>query len=75
MIGQALTAAIIAGIMLRRGAEVQLDQLSESDNPAVTDAFLAGWSLTFRVLAIVTFIALLCAIQTRVFVSDRDDSN
>ncbi|MBF07064.1 MAG: hypothetical protein CL741_07335 [Chloroflexi bacterium] len=75
VIGQALTAAIIAGIMLSRGAEVQLDQLSESDNPAVTDAFLAGWSLTFRVLAIVTFIALLCAIQTRVFVSDRDDSN
>jgi MFS family permease len=74
VIGQALTAAIIAGIMLSRGAEVQLDQLSDSDNPAVTDAFLAGWSLTFRVLAIVTVIALLCAVRTRVFVSGRHDS-
>ncbi len=74
VIGQALTAAIIAGIMLSRGAEVQLDQLSDSGNPAVTDAFLAGWSLTFRVLAIVTVIALLCAVRTRVFVSGRDDS-
>ena len=73
VIGQALTAAIIAGIMLSRGAEVQLDQLSDSDNPAVTDAFLAGWSLTFRVLAIVTIIALICAVRTRVFVSDRYD--
>ena len=71
VIGQALTAAIIAGIMLSRGAEVQLDQLSDSDNPAVADAFLAGWSLTFRVLAIVTVIALLCAVRTKVFVSDR----
>jgi len=69
--GQALAAAIIAGIMLSRGVEVQLNELSTSTDPEVSRAFLSGWSVTFRVLAAFSALALFAAIKTRVFSQDQ----
>lgn len=73
VIGQAMAAAIIAGIMLSRGAEVQLNELADSTDPAVTGAFLTGWRTTFLVLAGVSALALFAAIRTRVYTSDPDN--
>ncbi len=66
VIGQALAAAIIAGIMLSRGVEVQLNELADSTDPAISSAFLSGWSLTFQVLAGFSVLALFAAYKTRV---------
>ncbi len=70
VIGQALATAIIAGIMLSRGAEVQLSELADTTDVQVTDAFLAGWKLTFWVLAGFIVVALYAAAKTKVFTSD-----
>ncbi len=72
VIGQAMATAIIVGIMLARGVEVQLNKLADSTDPAVTGAFLDGWSVTFRVLAVVTAIALFAAIRTKVYTEGRE---
>ena len=69
--GQALAAAIIAGIMLSRGVEVQLNELSTSTDLEVSRAFLSGWSVTFKVLAAFSALALFAAIKTRVFSQDQ----
>lgn len=66
VIGQALTIAVIAGIMLSRGAEVDLGELADAGED-VSRAFLAGWSLSFRVLAVITAIALFAAFRTKVY--------
>jgi EmrB/QacA subfamily drug resistance transporter len=68
--GQALAAAIIAGIMLSRGVEVQLNELADSADPAVAAAFLSGWSMTFLVLAGFSALALYAAYKTRVYTAD-----
>lgn len=73
VIGQALATAIIAGIMLSRGAEVQLSELADTTDIEVTDAFLAGWKLTFWVLAGFIVVALYAAAKTRVFSSEDNN--
>ncbi|MDP6055163.1 MAG: MFS transporter [Dehalococcoidia bacterium] len=73
VIGQALAAAIIAGIMLSRGVEVQLNELTESTDPAVSEAFLAGWTLTFLVLTGFLVLALFAAFKTKVYTADSTD--
>ena len=75
VIGQALATAIIAGIMLSRGVEVQLNELADSTDPNVTGAFLDGWSLTFLVFAAVTAVALFAAIRTKVYTGDLEPKN
>ncbi len=67
VIGQALATAIIAGIMLSRGAEVQLDELADAVDPAVSEAFLSGWQLTYWVLTVFVAIALIAAVRTRIY--------
>ena len=67
VIGQALATAIIAGIMLSRGAEVQLNELANTTDPVITNAFLSGWRLTFWVLTGFTGLALFAAARTRVY--------
>ncbi|MDA1280196.1 MAG: MFS transporter [Chloroflexi bacterium] len=66
VLGQAMAIAIVAGIMLSRGAEVDLGELSGAGE-TVSQAFLAGWRLTFLVLAAVTGAALFTAIKTNVY--------
>jgi EmrB/QacA subfamily drug resistance transporter len=66
VLGQAMAIAIIAGIMLSRGAEVDLGDLGVASE-RVSNAFLVGWSLTFRILAAVTAVALFAAIRTKVY--------
>ncbi|MBC8453028.1 MAG: MFS transporter [Chloroflexi bacterium] len=73
VIGQALATAIIAGIMLSRGAEVQLSELADTTDLAVTDAFLSGWRLTFWVLSGFIVVALYAAAKTRVFTSENQN--
>ena len=75
VIGQGLATAIIAGIMLSRGVEVQLNELADSTDPNVTGAFLDGWSLTFLVFAAVTAVALFAAIRTKVYTGDLEPKN
>ena len=62
---------IIAGIMLSRGAEVQLNELAGTTDPVVTDAFLTGWKVTYWALAVFVAIALLAAIKTRVYKTEN----
>ena len=73
VIGQALATAIIAGIMLSRGVEVQLNELADTADPAITGAFLDGWSLTFLVLAGVTVVALFAAVRTKVYTGETEN--
>jgi EmrB/QacA subfamily drug resistance transporter len=73
VIGQALATAIIAGVMLSRGAEVQLNELADTTDLAVTDAFLSGWRITFWVLAGFVVLALFAATKTHVFESEDND--
>jgi len=65
VIGQAMATAVIAGIMLSRGAEVQLSELASTTDAVVTNAFLSGWKLTFLMLAVITSLALVAAIRTK----------
>ena len=73
VIGQALATAIIAGVMLSRGAEVQLNELADTTDLNVTDAFLTGWRITFWVLAGFVGVALVAAIKTRVYKSEDNN--
>jgi EmrB/QacA subfamily drug resistance transporter len=73
VIGQAMATAIIAGIMLSRGVEVQLNELADTTDSTITGAFLDGWSLTFRILAVVTAVALFAAIRTKVYTRDPEN--
>jgi len=71
VIGQALATAIIAGIMLSRGAEVQLNELAGTIDPVVTEAFLTGWKVTYWVLAVFVAVALVAAVKTRVYKTEN----
>ncbi|MEE8045484.1 MAG: MFS transporter [Dehalococcoidia bacterium] len=66
VLGQAIVIAIIAGTMLSRGAEVELNELADAGEK-VSQAFLAGWSMAFRILAAVTAVALFAAFRTKVY--------
>jgi MFS family permease len=66
VLGQAMAIAVIAGIMLSRSAEVDLGELADAGEN-VSRAFLVGWSLTFRILAGVTAVALFAAFRTKVY--------
>lgn len=66
VLGQAITIAIIAGIMAARSAEVDLGELVDAGED-VSNAFLVGWNLSFRILAGITAVALFAAIRTKVY--------
>ncbi len=73
VIGQALATAIIAGIMLSRGVEVQLNELAVTTDSTITGAFLDGWRMTFRVLSAFTAVALFAAIRTKVYTGNPEN--
>jgi len=66
VLGQAMAIAVIAGVMLSRGTEVGLGELEDAGEK-VSQAFLAGWSMTFWILAGVSAVALFAATRTRVY--------
>jgi EmrB/QacA subfamily drug resistance transporter len=71
VLGQAMAIAVIAGVMLSRGTEVGLGELSDAGEK-VSRAFLAGWSLTFWILVGITAAALFAATRTRVYDDIRE---
>ena len=61
-IGQALATAVITGVMLVKGSEVELHNLAQQSTPLVQDSFLLGWKLAYWILAVVMFLALFSAL-------------
>jgi len=61
-IGQALATAVITGVMFVKGAEVELNNLSQQSTPLVQESFLLGWKLAYGLLAVVILLALFAAI-------------
>jgi len=61
--GQAITAAIIAGVLAARGFDIPLSQISDSEGAA--NAFVAGWKYAYIVIAGFAGIAVLGAFMTR----------
>ena len=65
VIGQAISTAIITGIMLSNNINVQLSEISDSINPDVSSTFNYGWDLSFKVSAFVAILALFASYKTR----------
>ncbi len=63
--GQAITTAIIAGVMAARGVEVELSKLADSADGPAGEAFIDGWRIAFFVLAGFTVAAFAAALVTR----------
>ena len=65
VIGQAISTAIITGIMLSNNINVQLSEISDSINPNISSTFNQGWDLSFKFSACVAFLALFASYKTR----------
>jgi EmrB/QacA subfamily drug resistance transporter len=63
--GQALTAAIITGVMAARGLEIGLSELADNANGAAGEAFLDGWRIAFFILVGFVVAAFVAALFTR----------
>lgn len=63
--GQAITTAIIAGVMAARGVEIELSKLAENADGAAGEAFIDGWRIAFFVLVGFTIAAFAAATLTR----------
>ena len=64
--GQAIAAAIVTGVMVSRGVEVELSDLADAADPAVGEAFIDGWRIAFMVIVGASLAALVAAFFTRV---------
>ncbi len=62
--GQAITTAIIAGVMAARGVEIELSKLAENADGAAGEAFLDGWRIAFFVLVGFVVAAFTAALFT-----------
>ena len=65
VIGQAISTAIITGIMLSNNINVQLSEISDSINPDISLTFNQGWDLSFKFSACVAILALFASYKTR----------
>ena len=63
--GQAITTAIIAGVMAARGVEIELSELADNAGGPAGEAFIDGWRIAFFVLAVFTIAAFGAALMTR----------
>jgi MFS family permease len=61
VIGQALASAVVVGVMVARGFDIPLSEISQS--AAAGDAFLGGWQWTFRISAVFAIIGLLLTLR------------
>ena len=65
VIGQAISTAIITGIMLSNNINVELSEIADSINPEVSSTFNQGWDLAFKVSAGIAVLALFASYKTR----------
>lgn len=65
VVGQAVTTAIIAGVMAARGVEIELSKLADAAGGPAGEAFIDGWRIAFFVLAAFTLAAFAAALMTR----------
>ena len=70
MIGQAISTAIITGIMLSNNIDVQLSEISDSINPDISSTFNYGWDLSFKFSVCVAILALFASYKTREIKND-----
>jgi len=63
VIGQALAAAVVVGIMASRGLDIPLSDIEST--PGATAAFLDGWRLSYLIFTALSALALVLALATR----------
>lgn len=63
--GQAVTTAIVAGVMAARGVEIELNKLADAADGAAGEAFIDGWRIAFFVLVGFVLAAFVAALMTR----------
>ena len=56
VVGQAVATAVVVGVMASRGFDIPLSEIASS--AAASDAFLAGWRWSFRIVALFGLIGL-----------------
>lgn len=61
--GQAIAATIVTSVMVARGFDIQLSQVSVI--PGAADAFLAGWRVAYIAVVIFAVLAFVSAAMTR----------
>ena len=63
--GQAITTAIVTGVMAARGLEIELSKLAAAADGPAGDAFLDGWRIAFFVLLGFIVVSFVAALFTR----------
>lgn len=63
VIGQAVAAAILVGIMASNGFDIPLSEIEST--PGAGDAFIDGWRLAYIVVAVLGVAAMISAFLTR----------
>ncbi len=63
--GQAVTTAIVTGVMAARGLEIELSKLAANADGPAGDAFLDGWRIAFFVLLGFVAAAFIAALFTQ----------
>lgn len=71
--GQALSASVVAGVMLSSGFDVPLNEIG--NDLAAGDSFIAGTRVAYLLVSGITFISLVLAIFTKSSVSRTDTEN
>ena len=70
VIGQAISTAIITGIMLSNNINVELSEIADSINPDVSSTFNLGWDIAFKVSACIAILALIASYKTKKIKND-----
>ena len=68
--GQALSASVVAGVMLSSGFDVPLNEIG--DDMAAGDSFLAGTRVAYLLVSGITFVSLVLAFFTKSSTGPKD---
>ena len=63
VVGQAITTAVVVGVMVSRGFDIPLSDVSGNDG--ATEAFLAGWRIAFALVVVFALGALALSFAAR----------
>jgi MFS family permease len=63
VVGQAITTAIVVGVMVSRGFDIPLSDVSGSSG--ATEAFMAGWRIGFLLVVVFALMAVALSIAAR----------
>ena len=63
VIGQALVTALVVGVMVGRGFDIPLSEVSDSSG--ASSAFIAGWRIAFSLVVVFALTAMVLAIAAR----------